>query len=104
METKGRNAEGGVGIDMGSTTSYSLISLNVRIRMAQVLGHASQAGGECVGWSVEQVDHGELGSMHGMRGTLDAGLEVQRTIKEVRVAGLSCAFYEDAANHSPCGK
>ena len=36
----------------------------------------------CVWRSVVQLDHdGELGPMHGMYGTLDAVLEVQRTIK-----------------------
>ena len=34
------------------------------------------------GWSVVQLDQdGELGPMHGMYGTLEAELEVQRTIK-----------------------
>ena len=34
------------------------------------------------GWSVGQLDHDEeVGAMHGMYGTLDAELEVQRTIK-----------------------
>ena len=34
------------------------------------------------GWSVVQLDHDEeMGPMHGVYGTLDAELEVQRTIK-----------------------
>ena len=65
---------------------------------AQELGHASRRfsrpcrhrwhfvggyrrWGAC-GWSVVQLDHDEeLGPMHGMCGTLDAELEVERTIK-----------------------
>ena len=43
------------------------------------------------GWSVAQLDHDEeLGPMHGMYGTLDAGLEVQRTIKRAELMAFLC--------------
>ena len=38
--------------------------------------------GAC-GWSVVQLDYdGELGPLHGLYGTVDAVLEVQRTIHQ----------------------
>ena len=38
-----------------------------------------------------QLDHDEeLGRMHGMCGTLEAGLEVQRTIKRAELTAFSC--------------
>ena len=43
------------------------------------------------GWSVVQLDHDEeLGPMHGMYGTLEAGLEVQRTVKRAELTAFSC--------------
>ena len=50
------------------------------------------AGKWCAcGWSVAQLDHDEeLGPMRGMCGTLEAGLEVQRTIKRAELTAFSC--------------
>ena len=43
-----------------------------------------QSGHTFHGWFVVQLDHDEeTGPMHGMYGTLDAELEVQRTIKRL---------------------
>ena len=43
------------------------------------------------GWSVVQLDHDEeLGPMHWMYGTLEAGPEVQRTIKRAELMALLC--------------
>ena len=47
-------------------------------------------GGAC-GWSVVQVDHGEeMRPMLGMYGTLDAELEVRRTIKRAELTAFLC--------------
>ena len=44
--------------------------------------------GAC-GWSVVQLDHGEeICPMHGMYGTLDAELEVQRTIERAEMTAF----------------
>ena len=46
--------------------------------------------GAC-GWSVVRLDHDEeMGPMRGMYGTLDAELEVQRTIKRSELTVFSC--------------
>ena len=38
-----------------------------------------------------QLDHGEeMGPMHGMYGTLDAELEVQRTIRRAKLTAFWC--------------
>ena len=43
------------------------------------------------GWSVVQLDHDEeMGPMHGTLGTVDAELEVQRTIKRAKPTAFSC--------------
>ena len=44
-------------------------------------------------WSVVQLDHGEeMEPMHGMYGTLDAELEVHRTIKRAEWTAFLCLF------------
>ena len=51
--------------------------------------------GKCdaCGWSVVQLDHDEeMGPMHGMFGTLDAELEVQRAIKRAELTAFVCLF------------
>ena len=46
---------------------------------------------EVRGWSVVQLDHDEeMGPLHGMYGTLDAELEVQRTIKRAELTAFLC--------------
>ena len=46
--------------------------------------------GAC-GWSVVQLDHDhEMGPMHGMYGTLDAELDVQRTIRRGELTAFLC--------------
>ena len=46
--------------------------------------------GAC-GWSVVQLDHDEeVRPMHGMCGTVDAELEVQRTIKRAGLTAILC--------------
>ena len=48
--------------------------------------------GAC-GWSVVQLDHTEeMVPMHGMYGTLDAELEVQRAIKRAELTAFLCLF------------
>ena len=48
--------------------------------------------GAC-GWSVVQLDHDEeMEPMHGMYGTLDTELEVQRTIKRTELTAFLCLF------------
>ena len=43
------------------------------------------------GWSVVQLDFDEeLGPLHGMSGSADAELEVQRTIKRVELTAFLC--------------
>ena len=43
------------------------------------------------GWSVAQLDHDEeLGPMHGMYGTMDAVLEVHRTIERAVLTAFLC--------------
>ena len=52
-----------------------------------------QASGSACGWSVVQVDHDEeVGPMRGMYETLDAELEVQRTIKRTELTAFLCLF------------
>ena len=49
-----------------------------------------EEGGAC-GWSVVQLDHDEeMEAMRGICGTLDAELEVQRTIKRVGLTAFFC--------------
>ena len=49
---------------------------------------ATENWGAC-GWSVVQMDYDEeLGPLHGMYGSMDAELEVQRTIKRGGADGL----------------
>ena len=44
-----------------------------------------------MGWSVVQLDHDEeVGPMHGMYGTVDAELEVQRTMKRAGLTAFLC--------------
>ena len=44
-------------------------------------------------WSVVQVDHDEeMRPLHGMNGTLDSELEVQRTIKRAQLTAFLCLF------------
>ena len=64
-----------------------------------------QAGGESVGWSMAQLDHGEeMIQMHGMYATLDFEFEEQRTIKEDRVDGLPVPSHKGCRSyHVPCG-
>ena len=46
--------------------------------------------GAC-GWSVVQLDHDEkMRPMHGMYGTLDAKLEMQRTVKRAELTAFLC--------------
>ena len=48
------------------------------------------AAGAC-GWSVVQLNQDEeMGPMHGMSGTPDAELEVQRTIKRAEFTAFLC--------------
>ena len=43
------------------------------------------------GWSVVQVDYDEeLGPLHGMYGSMEAELEVQRTIKRAELTAFFC--------------
>ena len=43
------------------------------------------------GWSVVQLDHDEeVGPLHGMYGSMEAELEVQRTIKRAELTAFSC--------------
>ena len=50
-----------------------------------------QANRARVDWSVVHLDHDEeMGPMHGMYGTLDAELEVQRTIKRAELTVFFC--------------
>ena len=43
------------------------------------------------GWSVVQLDHDqEVGPMHGMCGTLDAELDVERTINRAELTAFLC--------------
>ena len=45
------------------------------------------------GWSVVQLDHDEeMAPMRGMYGTLEAELEVQRTIKRAELTAFLCLF------------
>ena len=45
------------------------------------------------GWSVVQLDfYGELELLHGRLGSMDAELEVQRTIKRLEVTAFFCLF------------
>ena len=45
------------------------------------------------GWSVAQLDHDDdMGPRHGMYGTSDAELEVQRTIKTSELTAFLCHF------------
>ena len=56
-----------------------------RDHVTGVLGRWSACG-----WSVVQLDHdGEMGPTHGMYVTLDAYLEVQRTIKTAEMRAFS---------------
>ena len=49
----------------------------------------SQASGRACGWSVVQLDHDEeMDPTHGMYGTLDAELEVRRTIKRTELTAF----------------
>ena len=53
-----------------------------------LLGAAGKWG--TCGWSVVQLDHDEeLGPMHDMYGTLEAGLEVHRTVKRAEMTAFS---------------
>ena len=75
----------------------------VRVREAQGLGHAEghvatdgcllgTAGkwGAC-GWSAVHLDYDEdLGPLHGMYGSTEADLEVQRTIKRAELTAFLC--------------
>ena len=46
--------------------------------------------GAC-GWSAIYLDHDEeMGPMHGMYGTLDAGLEEERTMKKAELTAFLC--------------
>ena len=45
------------------------------------------------GWLVVQLDHDEeMGPMHGMYGTLEADLEVQRTVERAELTAFLCLF------------
>ena len=72
-------------------------SAEVGIRKAQKLGHSNlrvfgtMSPPMARGWSVLQLDHDEeMVPMHGMHGTLDAELEVQRTIKRAELTAFLC--------------
>ena len=52
------------------------------------------AGWGACGWSVVQLDHEELVPMHARHGTLDAELEVQRTIKRAELTAFWCLFWK----------
>ena len=52
------------------------------------------------GWSVVQLDHDEeMGPMHGMYGTLDAELGVQRTIKRAELPAFLVSPQESYRAH-----
>ena len=56
-----------------------------------LLGTAGKRG--ACGWSVVQLDFDEeLGPLHGMYGSMDAELEIQRTIKRAELTALFCVF------------
>ena len=80
-----------------------LLYEQVGVREAQELGHASchvatdgslllGAGKwEACGWSVVQLDLDEkLGLLHGMYGSMEAELEVQRSIKRAELTAFLC--------------
>ena len=49
-----------------------------------------QASGRACGWSLVQLDHDEeIGPMHGMYGTLEAELVVQRTMERAELMAVS---------------
>ena len=51
----------------------------------------SQAGWSACGWSVVQLDHEEeMEPTHGMCGTLDAELDLQRAIKRAELTAFLC--------------
>ena len=60
-------------------------------------GSLLEDGGKwgALGWSVVQLDQDEeLGPVHGMYGTLDAELEVQRTIKRAALTAFLCTLQQ----------
>ena len=55
-----------------------------------LLGKEPESGGAC-GWAVEQLDYDEeMGSLHGMYGSVRAEFEVQRAIKRAELTAFSC--------------
>ena len=56
-----------------------------------LLGTAGKCG--ACGWSVVQLDYDEgLGLLQGMYGSMEAELEVQRTIKKAELTAFLCLF------------
>ena len=61
---------------------------------------AWQESGEPCGWSVVQWDFDqELGPLHGRYGSLDAELEVQRTIKRAELTAFLCPLKKSDWTH-----
>ena len=100
------------------TEEKPLVGANVVFGKGQKSGHAScslprpchhrwhfvgesGASRSACGWWVVQVDHDEeVGPMHGMHGTLDAELEVQRAIKRAELTDVLCLLKMDCRpNH-----
>ena len=58
------------------------------------------------GWSVVQLDlDEEMGPMHGMFGTFDAELQVQRTIRRAELTAFFCLLRRiNPPHHGSCGQ
>ena len=78
-------------MEMAERNHGTLVHKDGSLQRIKIWGLPARGLHVACGWSVVQLDHDEeLGPMHGMYGTLEAGLEVQRTIKRAELMALLC--------------